>query len=177
MGAPDPEDVVAAAELAGAHEAILRLPRGYDTVIGPQGQRLSGGEQQRIALARALYGEPALIVLDEPDAHADVAAAQLLQSTILDLKGRGVTVVLITHQLPNLRVVDRLLLLRGGEVAAFGPRDEVQARLTAPRRNVVPMTGTRPQVDTAPKSMLRRQSRLPVLRERCRELVSGEPWS
>jgi ATP-binding cassette, subfamily C, bacterial exporter for protease/lipase len=153
MGEPDPEDVVAAAELAGAHEVILRLPRGYDTLIGPQGQRLSGGEQQRIALARALYGEPALIVLDEPDAHADMAAAQLLQSTILNLKGRGVTVVLITHQLPNLRVVDRLLLLRGGELAAFGLRDEVQARLTAPRRNVVPMTGTRSQVDTALKSM------------------------
>jgi ATP-binding cassette subfamily C exporter for protease/lipase len=145
MGAPDPEGVVAAAELAGAHEAILRLPLGYDTVVGPQGQRLSGGEQQRIALARALYGEPALIVLDEPDAHADSAAAQHLQRAILDLKGRGATVVLVTHHLPSLRVVDRLLLLRDGEVAAFGPRDEVQAVLTGSRRNVVPMTGARLQ--------------------------------
>ena len=173
MGAPDPEGVVAAAELAGAHETILRLPRGYDTVIGPQGQRLSGGEQQRIALARALYGEPALIVLDEPDAHADAAAAQLLQSTILDLKGRGVTVVLVTHQLPSLRVADRLLLLRGGEVAAFGPRDEVQARLTAPRRNVVPMTGARPQVDQAPKPVL--QPPAPSRRYRGRGVVSWSP--
>jgi ATP-binding cassette subfamily C exporter for protease/lipase len=138
---------VAAAELAGAHEAILRLPLGYDTVIGPQGQPLSGGEQQRVALARALYREPALIVLDEPDAHADSAAAQLLQHAILDLKGRGATVVLITHHLPSLRVVDRLLLLRDGEVAAFGPRDEVQAALNATRRNVVPMTGARLQAE------------------------------
>ncbi len=141
---PDHEAVVAAAQLAGAHETILRLPRGYETPLGPQGFRLSGGEQQRVALARALYGDPALVVLDEPDAHADAAGAQLLQRAVLELKRRGRSVVLVTHNPVHLRVVDRLLFLRGGEVAAFGPRDEVQARLQAPRPNVVPMPGARP---------------------------------
>ena len=127
MGEPDPEAVVAAAQLAGAHEtdpapaARLRHPWWASAV------RLSGGEQQRVALARALYGDPALVVLDEPDAHADALAAQLLQRAILALRQRGPTVVVITHQLAPLRVVDRLLMLRDGEVAAFGPRDEVEA--------------------------------------------------
>jgi PrtD family type I secretion system ABC transporter len=143
-GRPDPEAVVAAAQLAGAHDTILRLPRGYDTPLGgTEGVRLSGGEQQRVALARALYGEPALVVLDEPDAHADAAAAHLLQRAILLLKQRGCTVVLVTHQPAHLRVADRILVLHGGAVAAFGPREEVQARLAAPRPNVVPMPGAR----------------------------------
>jgi PrtD family type I secretion system ABC transporter len=144
MGEPDPDAVVAAAQQAGAHEAILRLPKGYETPVGPQGLRISGGEQQRVALARALYGEPALVVLDEPDAHADTGAMNQLMRTVLALKQRGAAVVLVTHQMVSLRVVDRLLYLRAGEVIHAGPRDEVLTVLGS-RRNVVPMAG-RPQV-------------------------------
>ena len=152
LGAPDPEAVVAAAELAGAHEMILRLPQGYETVLGPQGHRLSGGEQQRLALARAVYGAPALVVLDEPDAHADAATLQRLQATLQTLKQRGVTVVLITHHPGMLRGVDRLLVLRQGRVAGFGPREEVQAMLlAASQRNVVPMPGARPEPEAPPR--------------------------
>jgi PrtD family type I secretion system ABC transporter len=152
LGPPDPDSVVAAAELAGAHEVILRLPQGYETLLGPQGHRLSGGEQQRLALARAVYGAPALVVLDEPDAHADAAAMQRLQATLHTLKERGVTVVVITHHPGMLRSVDRLLVLRQGRIAAFGPRDEVQAMmLAASQRNVVPMSGGRPEPETPPR--------------------------
>ncbi|MEK0084017.1 type I secretion system permease/ATPase [Benzoatithermus flavus] len=152
MAAPDQEAVLKAAELAGAHELILRLPKGYETVLGPQGHRLSGGEQQRIALGRAVYGDPALVVLDEPDSHADAAGLQRLQHTIRALQERGAAVVVITHHPAMLRGVDRLLLLCQGRVAAFGPRDEVQARLmAAPRRNVVPMPEARPDPEPQPK--------------------------
>ncbi len=144
MGRPDAEAVIAAARLAGVHEAILQLPQGYDTVIGPQGLRLSGGEQQRVALARALYGDPMLVVLDEPDAHLDAQGLQQLQQVVLQLKARGATVVLISHQVATLRAMDRLLLLRQGEIAAYGSRDDVQAKLAGSRRNVVAMPGQRP---------------------------------
>jgi PrtD family type I secretion system ABC transporter len=152
LGTPDPDAVIAAAEFAGAHEVVLRLPQGYETVLGPQAHRLSGGEQQRIALARAIYGDPALVVLDEPDAHADAAALQRLQATLQALKARGTTVVLITHHPGMLRGVDRLLVLRQGRVAAFGPREEVQAMLlAASQRNVVPMPEARPEPEVQPK--------------------------
>jgi ATP-binding cassette subfamily C exporter for protease/lipase len=141
MGEPNDEAVVAAARLAGAHEMILHLPYGYDTWVGFGGAGLSGGEQQRVALARALYGEPALVVLDEPDSHADALAAQLLQRTIVALRQRGTTLVVITHDVAALRLMDRLLMLRNGEVVTFGPRDEVEAVLAARRANVVPLQG------------------------------------
>lgn len=152
MGEPDSSAIVAAARLAGADEVIRRLPRGYDTVVGPQGQRLSGGEQQRVALARALYGNPTLVVMDEPDSHADAAALQLFQRTILELKQRNATVVLITHNPAMLHVADRLLLLNAGEVAAWGPRDEVRALLMGQRRNVVPMAGSKPSQADPPSA-------------------------
>ena len=122
--------------------SIIRIR--YETPVGPQGLRISGGEQQRVALAGALYGEPALVVLDEPDAHADTGAMNQLMRTVLALKQRGAAVVLVTHQMVSLRVVDRLLYLRAGEVVHAGPRDEVLTVLGS-RRNVVPMAG-RPQV-------------------------------
>jgi ABC-type protease/lipase transport system fused ATPase/permease subunit len=109
--------------------------------VGFGGAGLSGGEQQRVALARALYGEPALVVLDEPDSHADALAAQLLQRTIVALRQRGTTLVVITHDVAALRLMDRLLMLRNGEVVAFGLRDEVEAVLAARRANVVPLQG------------------------------------
>jgi ATP-binding cassette subfamily C exporter for protease/lipase len=121
MAEPDSAEVITAARATGLHDTILRLPRGYDTPIGDAGGLLSGGQRQRLALARALYGDPALLVLDEPNANLDDAGEQALRQTLQDLRKQGRTVVLITHRLPALQLADRVLVLRDGEVAADGP--------------------------------------------------------
>jgi ATP-binding cassette, subfamily C, bacterial len=122
--------VIEAAKLAGVHEAILRLPKGYETNIGDRGGVLSGGIRQRIGLARAVYGSPNLVVLDEPSSNLDSDGDAALLSCITDLKQRGVTVVMISHRPNTLSVVDKLLVIRDGMVEAFGPRNEVVARVT-----------------------------------------------
>ncbi|NDJ55654.1 type I secretion system permease/ATPase [Enterobacteriaceae bacterium 4M9] len=121
----DAEQVIAAAQLAGVHELILSLKNGYNTLIGPGGAGLSGGQKQRIGLARALYGQPALVVLDEPNSSLDDAGVAALERAIVSLKQRGTTVVLITHRNNLLSATDRLLLLNAGKVAAFGPTQQV----------------------------------------------------
>ncbi|HEX2544324.1 MAG TPA: type I secretion system permease/ATPase [Ramlibacter sp.] len=121
MGEPDSKEVITAARATGLHETILRLPRGYDTPIGDAGGLLSGGQRQRLALARALYGDPAVVVLDEPNANLDDAGELALRQTLQDLRKQGRTVVLITHRLPALQLADRVLVLREGSVAAYGP--------------------------------------------------------
>jgi ATP-binding cassette subfamily C exporter for protease/lipase len=121
----DSDKVIDAARASGLHEMILRFPKGYDTPIGEAGGLLSGGQRQRIGLARALYGSPALVVLDEPNANLDDAGEAALARTVHELKARGRTVVLITHRPSALAVADRLVLLRNGQVAADGPRDQV----------------------------------------------------
>jgi PrtD family type I secretion system ABC transporter len=130
--APD-EAVIAAARLAGAHETILRLPDGYATEIGPQGAALSGGQRQWIGLARAMFGEPRLVVLDEPNASLDQAGEATLIDAIGRLKGQGATVVLVAHRPSLLRHVDRLLVLRDGAAVLFGARDEILPRLMVQR--------------------------------------------
>jgi ATP-binding cassette subfamily C exporter for protease/lipase len=123
------EKVIAAAETSGLHQMILRFPKGYDTPMGEAGSLLSGGQRQRIGLARALYGEPALVVLDEPNANLDDEGEAALVRAVQDLKAKGKTVVLISHRPGILDVADRLLILNQGAVQASGPRDGVLAEL------------------------------------------------
>ncbi|MGJ7251363.1 type I secretion system permease/ATPase [Morganella morganii] len=121
----EPENIIRAAQLAQVHELILQLPQGYETLTGADGTSLSGGQRQRIALARALYGSPALIILDEPNAALDDAGLSALISAINTLKKQGKTIVLITHHKPLLSVTDKLLLLAGGRMQLFGPAEKV----------------------------------------------------
>ncbi|MCU6377940.1 type I secretion system permease/ATPase [Morganella morganii] len=121
----DPENIIRAAKLAQVHELILQLPQGYETLTGADGTGLSGGQRQRIALARALYGSPALIILDEPNAALDDAGLSALLAAMDTLKKQGKTIVLITHHKPLLSVTDKLLLLAGGRMQLFGPAEKV----------------------------------------------------
>ncbi|WP_330216852.1 type I secretion system permease/ATPase [Stutzerimonas azotifigens] len=123
------DKVVAAAQLAGVHELILRLPQGYDTRLGEAGAGLSGGQKQRIGLARALYGPPALIVLDEPNANLDEEGEKALLAAIARLKEQHRTLVLITHKPALLIGADKLLVLNGGRIQAFGPAARVLQEL------------------------------------------------
>jgi ATP-binding cassette subfamily C protein len=116
--------VIAAAQLVGVHNAIVRLPQGYDTLIGMGGVGLSAGQTQRIALARALYGEPRVLILDEPNAHLDAEADYALIQLLSQLKRQGVTVILAAHSGDLLASVDKLLLLQNGRIARFGPLAE-----------------------------------------------------
>lgn len=121
----DPENIIRAAQLAQVHELILQLPQGYETLTGADGTGLSGGQRQRIALARALYGSPALIILDEPNAALDDAGLSALLAAMDTLKKQGKTIVLITHHKPLLSVTDKLLLLTGGRMQLFGLAEKV----------------------------------------------------
>lgn len=129
----DEAKIVQAAQMAGVHEMIQHLPKGYNTEIGDSGQTLSGGQRQRIGLARAVYGMPALIVLDEPNASLDAAGEQTLMNTIRALKDANRTVVLVTHKTNILTLCDAVLMIADGTVQAFGKRDEVLARVMGPR--------------------------------------------
>ena len=136
FGEVDSERVVDAARKVGMHEHILHLPQGYDTPLGAEGSNLSAGQRQRIGLARALYGDPALIVLDEPNSNLDEAGEKALLEALLGLKARGATVVIVTHRMSTLAAADKVMVLTDGTLAAFGPRDEVfkptPATTTAP---------------------------------------------
>lgn len=129
FGDPDPSKVEAAAHAVGLHEFILTLPQGYDSPVGRAGAMLSGGQRQRVALARALYGDPVFVVLDEPNSGLDEAGDEGLASAIQARKALGTTFVVMTHRTSILPVVDKLLVLQGGEAQAFGPRDEVLVAL------------------------------------------------
>lgn len=138
LGEVDSAKVIAAARSAGMHEMILRFPKGYDTPIGEAGGLLSGGQRQRIGLARAIYGEPSLIVLDEPNANLDDAGETALLRTVLELKAKGKTVFLITHRPGAVAVADRLMILRDGEIFADGPKEAVLAALGQPAPPAAP---------------------------------------
>ncbi len=130
MAEGDTDAVIAAATFAGVHEMILHLPAAYETQIGEGGAALSGGQRQRIALARAVYGEPSIVVLDEPNASLDNAGETALLETISALKQKGTTVVLIAHRPSLLRDVDKVLILQDGAVRSFGTPEEVIPSVT-----------------------------------------------
>lgn len=129
MGEANAEAVVKAAISARVHELILRLPNGYDTPIGPGAHVLSGGQMQRIGLARALYGNPKLLVLDEPNSNLDAEGEATLLLTLQELRQAKVTVVLITHKPAVLKQMDKLLVMREGRMELFGPCEEVLLKL------------------------------------------------
>jgi ATP-binding cassette subfamily C protein EexD len=129
FGDIDPKQVVAAAKMADVHELILGFPEGYDTVVGASGGNLSGGQRQRIGLARALYGDPVLVVLDEPNSNLDEQGEAALEKALIQLKQKQSTVLIITHRHSVLSKVDKLLILNDGLLAVYGPRVQVVAHL------------------------------------------------
>ena len=134
LGEMNSEAVVQAAQYAQAHELILRLPQGYDTVIGGGSFALSGGQMQRIGLARALYGQPRFVVLDEPNANLDAEGEASLQQVVRRLHQDKVTLVLVTHRPSLLEHIDKVLVMRDGSQEAFGQRDEVLAKVLPMRQ-------------------------------------------
>ena len=129
FGEVDAEKVVQAAKHAGVHDMILHMPAGYNTQLGEGGAGLSGGQKQRIGLARALYGDPSLIVLDEPNSNLDDVGEKALLAAVTDLRQRGKTIVMITHRPNAIGVTNKLLLLSHGGAQLFGPSAEVLGEL------------------------------------------------
>ncbi len=147
FGVVDQARVESAARVIGLHDMIIELPNGYDSPVGRDGGLLSGGFRQRIGLARAIYGNPVFVVLDEPNSSLDDAGDAALARAILQLKSRGTTFVVMTHRTSVLSVADKMLILQDGQSRAYGPRDEVLAALSnasAPKRNDVKLVSTTP---------------------------------
>jgi len=138
FGHIDAEKVVAAAQAAGVHDMILKQPNGYDTHIGPSGGGLSGGQRQRIGLARAMYGNPRLIVLDEPNSNLDDAGEAALATAIQNMKADNATVFIISHRVSALSVTNKLVVMQNGQLAAFGPTQEVMQKLQPPKQPPAP---------------------------------------
>ncbi|MGP9791586.1 type I secretion system permease/ATPase [Roseinatronobacter sp. NSM] len=142
MQEPDAQAVVDAARKAGVHELILRLPMGYETPIGDQGVKLSGGQRQRIGLARALYGNPALLLLDEPNSHLDQSGEEALARCISEVIAEGRSVILIAHRPSVLNAVTHVAVLREGQLVDNGPRDQVLARIRSSEQSVAATPAT-----------------------------------
>jgi ATP-binding cassette subfamily C protein len=123
------EAIIAAAKLAGVHDLVVRLPEGYETPVGPDGSNLSAGQRQRIALARALYRDPFLIVLDEPNSNLDAEGETALATAVSSACARGAIVILVAHRQSILSVVDLILYMRDGKALAYGPRDDILRRI------------------------------------------------
>ena len=158
MGEARPEQVYAAAQLAGCHEMILRLPNGYETEAGENGQFLSGGQRQMIGLARALFGNPKFVVLDEPNSNLDGESEKNLIGALKKLKALETTVVLVSHRPGLVQHVDLVLMMRDGAVEMFGPRTDVLNRVIArPAPDDLPTTEARVAKVAAPAR--REQSR------------------
>ena len=149
FGAIDRDKVNAAVALVGMTDWIASLPEGLDTRIGEDGASLSGGQRQRVALARAVFGNPQLVVLDEPNASLDEAGEQALVAMLLQLKQRRATVLVITHRTSVLPACDKLLMIRDGQLTAFGPRDEVLAQLRAAAEQAAAQAAGQPKAAAA----------------------------
>ncbi len=140
----DDAAVMAAAKAAGFHDQIVAFPGGYDTRVGQGGAHLSAGQRQRLGLARALYGDPFLVVLDEPNSNLDADGEAAVVAAIAGIRRRGGVVIVVAHRRSALETVDMLAVMRNGEIVAFGERDEVLAKVLEPqRRNVVPHPAVR----------------------------------
>jgi PrtD family type I secretion system ABC transporter len=131
---PSPAAVIKAATIAGIHEMILMMPDGYDTVIGPGGYMPSGGQRQRIGLARAVFGDPFLLVLDEPNSNLDNEGEEALAKALSQVRARGGIVVIVAHRPSALGAVDMVAMMSEGQIRHFGPRDEVLAKVLQPPR-------------------------------------------
>lgn len=129
FGEIDTEQLQQATELVGLTAMVNALPNGFDTRIGEEGAILSGGQRQRVGLARAIYGHPSFVLLDEPNSSLDEAGELALMNTLMSLKARKCTTIVITHRTSVLPAADKILVLREGKVAGFGPRDEILAAL------------------------------------------------
>lgn len=137
MGEGDPDKVIEAAQKAGVHEMILRMEKGYETQIGDGGAALSGGQRQRIALARAIYGNPCLLVLDEPNANLDSDGEAALMQAMDLLSDQGMTIVVVAHRPNILRYADKIVVLRNGMVDDFGYRDDILAKLQGSQKAAI----------------------------------------
>jgi ABC-type protease/lipase transport system fused ATPase/permease subunit len=125
----DSHAIIAAAKAAGVHDMILHLPNGYETNVGPDGSALSAGQRQRIALARALFREPFLVVLDEPNSNLDADGENALSAAIQGVRDRGGIVLVIAHRPSALNTVDHVAMIDAGRLNAFGPKVEVLKRV------------------------------------------------
>jgi ATP-binding cassette subfamily C protein len=126
------ERIIAAARAAGVYDMIVQFPDGFDTKIGENGSALSAGQRQRIALARALYGDPFLVVLDEPNSNLDADGEAALTNAVAGIRKRGGVAVVIAHRPSALLAVDKVLVMNNGRVQAFGPKDDVLKKTTRP---------------------------------------------
>ncbi len=144
MGEVEPEKVIEAGRLAGIHEMILKLPKGYDTLVGEGGVRLSGGQRQRVGLARAFYGDPRLVVLDEPNSNLDDIGEKALVEALQQLKQKEISTIIVTHKPSLLSHADKVLMLRDGQVSMFGPRQEVFKNLMGPQKGQQQPAGEQP---------------------------------
>ena len=154
---PDAAKVIAAAQAAGVHELILGLPNGYETEMGEGGTALSAGPRQRVGLARALYGDPFLVVLDEPNSSLDHDGEEALTKAIMSVRSRGGIAIVIAHRPSALAAVDQLLVMRGGKQQAFGPKDAV-LRETLKAASPPPTTAAPPTALRAPAVRTREPS-------------------
>jgi ATP-binding cassette subfamily C protein len=142
---PDSMAVISAAQAAGVHEMILRLPDGYETMLGDRGTALSAGQRQRIALARALYGNPFLVVLDEPNSNLDAEGEEALSAAIRSVRARGGIVIVVAHRAGVLAAVDLVAVMGNGQLTAFGERDEVLRKAVKPAPAVLTVADGRKQ--------------------------------
>jgi len=151
----DPEMVIEAATLAGFHKSVIAFPDGYNTRIGQGGIQLSAGQRQRVGLARALYGRPFLVVLDEPNSNLDVEGETAVSDAIKAVRARGGIAVIVAHRPSAIGAVDLLLVMRGGDVVAFGPRDEVLEKTVQNASNIIAHPATRAEGPRLPVAATR----------------------